>query len=232
MASELVRVEIPWVVSHLRIRMSEGPDSFLTPGQIPNRDTPAGFEDVIPGGLGTGPGRYFNTPTSTHQLRVALGVSPRRERIEEIVLSTEGSGTRHLITTLRAEQVLAGMKVADLGCGIKPGFAMAASSMGAEVHTVDASELDPGIQKRLASHTVVDLSDPEAVAKIQESTGEDLDFVTTNILGKVPMPGFEHTKPPLTSTLRHCGAQLLRSGGYYFDNDFFEGYLYQKPMDV
>lgn len=185
----------------------EGPGSSVHLG----RDEMSGFEDIVPEGLGNG--YWYNTVPSINQLVVALAVAPS-PAIKRAVQTDVGAGTNRLVRALRDEQVLAGFKLLDLGCGMVPGLAIAAKSMGAEVHTVDGEPLDLEYGKWVDTHTIADLSDPESISVIEAASGGDLDYVTENILGTVP--GHPKWEVPSEHKVRAFGARLLKPGGHHY----------------
>lgn len=172
-----------------------------------------GFEDVVPQGLGTG-GLFYNTSMSIYQLAMALAVAPN-PAIAEIVRNDPTSGTPNLVKALRAKRVLSEFKLLDLGCGIVPGFALAAKSLGAEVHTADGEQLSADALSVVDSHTVVNLCEPDAVSMIAEATGGAFDYVTANVIGDVS--GHARLQYPDADTVRQFGEQPLKHGGYHYN---------------
>lgn len=175
-----------------------------------------GFEDVLPKAKDgknrrLGEGLYYNTSGSVGQLAFALA-EVKGSVVEEIFKATKAHGSAATISELRREQVLAGLKVLDLGSGEIPGFALAAKALGAEVHTVDGREL-PGVSlSRVDSHTAVDLNDPMAACRIYETTGGEFGLVSEHVVGRVKEA--MHFSRPSETKIQCIGTVLLASGGY------------------
>src|SRR5689334_4259795 len=121
----------------------EGQTTDVMARVMGRRFTVPGFEDVLrqagfseanvgEGGLMRGPEAVYNTSPSVSQLTTAIAIArdPAARHILEDGSVQHGSD---VIRALRERNVLAGMRVLDLGCGMRPGFALAAKALGADV---------------------------------------------------------------------------------------------------
>lgn len=222
MSGTLQHVEEPRLFRNIQSRIWREADQGLH-GEHVRHYHVGGFEDVLPVTLGKG--IFYNTIGSGTQLLMGLAVAPNPE-IRETVDAVTGSSSDKLMENLRARQVLAGFRIVDLGCGMAPMFAMAARSLGAEVHTVDGEEPHNADEEMLDNHSVMDLSARGAPAVLAEETGGDFDYVTTNIIAAVPdHPQFAK---PSNETLRTFAERLLKDGGFYFKGDRPPEKLMQK----
>jgi len=167
-----------------------------------------GFEDIVGEPLGVG--FYYNTAGTIYQLAIALSLSQNPAIAEGL---TESKTPEEIIKEFREGQVLAGLKVLDLGCGKNPSFALAAKAMGAEVYTADAEDLSQDIKGRLDGHVVVNFNDPEAAEEITGVTGGQFDLVTENIVDALPFSG---TTAPESEAISRIGGALLKEGGHAF----------------
>jgi hypothetical protein len=171
------------------------------------------FTDILPpNGLGTE--FFYNTPASVSQLVVALAVAPNNEIQELTGRGTGNDSLTEIASAMQERKVLAGFKLLDLGCGMLPGFAIAAKSLGAEVHTLDGEELPKQYAERVDSHTVTNLCSPEAIASVRANSGDEFDYISDCIIGAVP--GHPDWKLPAEQDLRRFGQQLLRKGGFQY----------------
>jgi hypothetical protein len=183
-----------------------------------------GFEDQLPK-YAQGQSRrigeevYYNTMGSIQQLALALCLS-QNTRPSQAFQEEKGGNSAHIVQALRAEQALAGMKILDLGCGIVPSFALAAKTLGAEVHTADGQPLPAESATALDSHTMTDFTQLGSIADIQTATGGDFDFVTENMVA--PVYEAPDLPFPSASCVRRLGGSLLREGGF----------LYQAPSSL
>jgi len=118
---------------------------------------------------------------------------------------------------LREAQILSGMKILDLGCGLIPTFARCARKLGADVYTVDlksAQDLQFDEQYfttkerelEANNHVCGDLSNSATIDRIINISGRDFDLVT---------------EAHLTSALffggKDVAMKVLASGGYWYD---------------
>lgn len=157
-------------------------------------------------GIGSGDSdcSVFNNPSTTDQITLVLALSEHQllEKIVELPLIRERSDKdrnryREWITAIENEKVLQGMKVLDIGCGLKPAFARSTRILGADVHTVDFYSSDKfevyhGNESYRSSftpeqriieverHIQLDLRSENAFAQIKERTGGEFDFVTAS----------------------------------------------------
>lgn len=210
-APELVKVEFPdsWLDIYTRFAPNmNGADVQ----QLANNDALIFPELIPPHGLGTG--FYYNTQSSISQLAVALSVAPNHQISELAKRRDNPKALSALADELRQQRVLSGFKLLDLGCGEIPGLAIAAKSMGAEVHTVDGESIEIRHGRWVDTHTVVDLSAQEAVAAIQKNTDGEFDYITECIIGNVP--GHSQWKNPTVAEIQTIGAQLLKPGGFLY----------------
>ncbi len=209
MAVGLVRSELPdsWfdLYRHFANNVSGMPVKKLA-----RKDALLFTDTIPPDGFGTG--FFYNTPASVSQLVVALAVAPNPEIRELASNSMLFPSLASLAKAMRVKKVLKNFKLLDLGCGIVPGFAMVAKTLGAEVHTVDGESLGSGQAKLVDTHTVVDLCSPEAIPAIKANTGGQFDFISECIIGSVP--GHPSWKTPLKDDLYLYGEHLLKPSGF------------------
>lgn len=171
------------------------------------------FADILPpNGLGTE--FFYNTPASVSQLVVALAVAPNDEIQALTSRRNDGATLTEIATTMRDRKVLSGFKLLDLGCGMLPGFAVVAKSLGAEVHTVDGENLPKQHVEQVDSHTVTNLCSPDAIVAVRANSGDGFDYVSDCIIGAVP--GHPNWKSPEKEDIRRFGQQLLREGGFQY----------------
>jgi len=152
------------------------------------------------------------------------------------------------VKEVEQKQPFVGLKVLDLGCGKWPVLARVMRKLGATVYTADqiskeyiAKRYIHNLEKRepkeseereikteQASHIQVNLSDRDAVKKIEEIAGVNFDYVTESNLDT----DFDYEKygaPGAMGTTAGSGlaSKLLRKGGIYFnastgdENQFF-----------
>jgi len=174
-----------------------------------------GFEDILPSTT-LGAGIMYNTIGSGAQLLMGLAVAPN-PAIRQIVEATADSESQKLMHALRAQRVLSGFRMIDLGCGMAPTLAMTARSLGADMSTVDGEEPWSDYRELLANHSVMDMSAPGAPAVLTEETGGGFDYVTTNIIDCVP--GHPQWKVPERATFHRFADLLLVDGGVYYKSD-------------
>jgi hypothetical protein len=176
----------------------------------------------FPGDVGRlGDGYFYNTHGVVRQFAAALLLAQQRGNTD-IPRILGGSQTpENRVRQLVAAKALRGMRILDLGCGLPPSFAQAAEACGATVYTADMSAIRPdddrirdpaARQRRIAKHTVVDLTDPQATAMLAEATGGNLDLVTQGVIQPV------HVEQPYleAETSLSIADSLLRVGGFFF----------------
>ena len=188
-------------------------------GKIPKSELPygekssetlviRGFEDVLDGNF-LGVGRFHNTFGSSRQLISALAVSKNAE-IEKIA-STGGLSGAKMVKRLREKQVLTGMRIADLGAGGSY-FARTAKALGATVVTVDVRSY--AAYADLFTQIEIDLTNQEAGKNILASAGEKFDFVTENIVGR--LPGQTEIQSPKKEHILAIAKDILKREGYLY----------------
>jgi len=172
-----------------------------------------GFEDVI--GEQLGGGFYYNHSGTVNQLAFALAVSPHPAVSEMVEDRSMVEHPEDAVRVLREQRVLEGLRIMDLGCGMLPGFALAAKTLGAETFTADAEDLRPNIKAWVDGHTVVDFNTTTAPAKLARATGSNFDIVTENIVGSVPGRQVDISEPDPEAIIA-IGKVLLKPGGYLY----------------
>ncbi|HEY1645695.1 MAG TPA: hypothetical protein VGF75_04970 [Candidatus Saccharimonadales bacterium] len=170
-----------------------------------------GFDGYVSPGLGDG--LLYNHPQGILQLVIALSVAPDK-RIDDALDVEPRLMSHQLVRVLRDNQVFEGFRLIDLGCGLKPGLALASKALGAEVHTVDSLPLSEQYSSLVDSHTTLDLCDPNGPDRLVEVTGGNLDFVTSNIIGVVYTDDNAGLIKPNTAQLERYGERLLRTDGH------------------
>jgi len=171
-----------------------------------------------------GQSTIFNSPMTTDQIIFAMLLGGHPLVLE--LLEKEFGWKDFDPAPLREARVLAGMKILDLGCGIKPLFARVARKLGADVYTVDVIPADcfpdyflshskKDKQDEIAKHIQLDLNGDGAVEEIKKRSGGGFDLVTESQLhlgaswdkfgGRVTC---NYGKP--------IAMQLLKTGGYHF----------------
>lgn len=171
-----------------------------------------GFEDVIAANLGEG--SLFNTQGTVFQLLASLAHS-NHPTVDEIKKEQPVNNRQDIlarITRIREDQVLEGMRILDLGCGEWPTFALAATALGAIVHTADASEIPVQYPDIKGVHTSVDLCGEEATEALKATTGGKLDVVTESMVLAIPEQQYQIAEPDF-ETFVGIGRELLRPGG-------------------
>lgn len=200
-------LEMPYKFWKICDRMST---EELRPGvdiEIPV-EVVSGFEDVLGELLGNG--LFFNTPGTVHQLGFAISIS--NHSIVQEVLNNKDMAPRDVIKTFRANKILSGMKIMDLGCG-KPNFALAAHALGAQMYTSDVNDLKPEYKRSIERHVVIDLNQHDVIEILQDTTGGNFDLVSESIYGGVPGQS-RHIKTPQSMRIVTIGNALLKPGGY------------------
>ena len=163
---------------------------------------PAGFEHLTglreDLGHGSGPGlgniAVFNTPRALDQMEWTLALTGH-PKVSALVTPLQPGEPDFHATELVKLQILAGMRILDLGCGLEPTFARAARFLGAQVYTVDlfaatnfrhALERDGAFRLpetfaalERANHIERDLKTPAAVDAILAASGGNFDLVTS-----------------------------------------------------
>lgn len=171
-----------------------------------------GLEDVLHGKM-LGEGKYHNTVGTINQLcgAIAFANHPVANNMLSLDRSRDNRAeiTRR-VAILRDEQVLDGMRILDLGCGV-PYFAAAATALGGTTYTADAEDLTGHFPEQSERHSQVDLREPDAVDEIRRTTGESFDFVTEQITA--PLPSQDHVSAPSRFAIVNIATPLLRSGG-------------------
>lgn len=170
-----------------------------------------GFEDVLGGEL-LGEGTYHNTCGTVRQLCGAIALSGHASATEMLQLgsSDDRDEVTQRVAKLRFDQVLSGMRILDLGCGV-PYFAAAATALGATTYTADAEDFTARFPDQPERHIVVDLREEEAVEKIREKAGDSLDYVTEQIIS--PLPSQHYLAQPSRFAILDIAKPLLRRGG-------------------
>lgn len=211
-------VDLPTEFDDVRKRLADGKPGrmlrFFSVFRLPYGVQ--GFEDQLPKhpqgqGRRIGEEVYYNTMGAIRQLALALCLS-QDTRPSPALQEQKGGNSAHLVQALRAEQALAGMKILDLGCGIVPSFALAAKTLGAEVHTADGQPLPAESASKLDSHTITDFTQLGSITDIRTATGGDFDLVTENMVA--PVYEAPDLSFPSASCIRQLGGSLLREGGF------------------
>lgn len=173
-----------------------------------------GFEDVLTGPRNSeglfGTGDVYNSRTATEQLAFALSMA-EHPAIADTLYASRGAEVIH---ALRAAQVLKGMRILDLGCGLEANFARAAKALGATVFAADALPLDLTIAMQIDGHLRVDFTHLQAADEIARQTGGNFNIVTENMIGPVPESGDVHF-PELSDLLYIANATLAEGGIFY-----------------
>ena len=169
-----------------------------------------GFDDVLDRPFGAG--LFSGTVGSVFQLVFLLSIG--EDPVVEEVLQDQSLDAREVISIFRKQQVLAGMKIIDLGCGV-PNFAVAASALGATAYTADVEVIGEKYRSILAGHVVIDLNDALATETLLEATGGDFDVVSENIIGPTPLSSRKLSKPR-PEAIVHVAAELLKENGYLY----------------
>jgi len=179
-----------------------------------NDGTVVGFQDILQGPHNNtgafGTGDVFNSRTAPEQLAFALLTCEH----PALPATLNTGSSEQVVGLLRASQVLEGMRILDLGCGIEANFGRAARALGATVFTADVLPLDSALAKQLNGHVVVDFTHPQAAAKIAEQTGGNFDLVTENMNAPVPESG--HARFPKLPDLLYIADAVLADGGIFF----------------
>ncbi|MBX7148024.1 class I SAM-dependent methyltransferase [bacterium] len=171
-----------------------------------------GLEDgAVPGVPAVlGGGLVYNSYDTVRQLFQALAlVDPE---IVDAALNPDLHPDRSDVARLIEAQVLAGMRILDLGCGPDTIFARLARAMGAEVWTVDMlppDRIGPEGSVERAFYLQMDLSNRYAAARIYEATGGNFNLVTQAHLNSDAEPVME------VPNLPRMASALLRDGGAY-----------------
>jgi hypothetical protein len=145
--------------------------------------------------------RVENSPFSSDQLLAILFLSgkfdmkegsfvSRKREDQNVKLEEKFLNIREAIEN----KILSGLKILDLGCGKRPYFSYLCRMMGATVYTADmiaASDFE-GIEHGIAPnsdaadfHIQLDLSNGDAVDKIEKASGGKFNFVTEAHLNTV-----------------------------------------------
>ncbi len=192
----------------------ERPSSTFRSGRQETVEVVEGFEDVLLEPLGAG--YFYNHASSVYQLAFALSVATH-PAVAEVVRDAKSKdlSPHDAVRDLRESQVLAGMRIIDLGSGVYPGFAIAAKALGATAYTADVIDLTPEIKASLDGHVVVNLNRSDAPAMLEEATGGDFDIVTENIIAPVPGQAYNPIMPKV-EPIQRIGNTLLNSGGHLF----------------
>lgn len=171
-----------------------------------------GFDDVI-GERFLGSGLYSNTCGIVNQLcgAIALSEHPLIPEVFALGRSVDLEEASSRVKRLRSEQVLDGMRILDLGCGVVPYFAAAARSLGATTYTADAEERGERFPQLGDTHVKIDFRQPEAVDAIRDVTGDSLDLVTEQIIA--PLPSQYYLAPPSYLSILDIARPILRKGG-------------------
>jgi hypothetical protein len=189
----------------------------------------AGFEDILEqadtGHTLLGQGRYYNSPISVNAL-VGVIINTNNPVAMRTIDDESIPKGREVIRKLREEQVLAGMRILDLGCGVIPGFALAAKALGAEVQTADMQPLPSKASALLDGHIQTDLSHPDAPSTIFEASNPPYDFINQGIIGHTPETATMGFELPEMETIYDIADMALRAGGVLFNT--FSGKSFQK----
>jgi len=177
-----------------------------------------GFEDILQKPLGSGFGGFNNTNCAVFQLIFALSRSSH-PAISKLLSDSDSITSGDAIKSLRHESVLKGLRVMDLGCSQLPAFALAARSLGADVYTVDAQDIQVKYRDYLSGHTALDLRDTNAAGVLRNNTGGELDLVTESILG-AGWDAPRNLKAPEAKTIIEIADALLKQGGYLYSRVF------------
>jgi hypothetical protein len=171
------------------------------------------YTDIIGEPLGTG--LYYNTFSSAVQLAAAIAVAA--EKNHQTVLEYDAS-KEDLAEIFVKRQVLRGMRIVDLGCGMRPSFAMTAEVLGAKMYTADAEPLESDVVSVSLhdQHTVVNLRHPKAADTLLATTGGSVDLVTESIIGYVPWR--PNHGMPSSLAIDTIAERLLVPGGYLVTN--------------
>ena len=127
----------------------------------------------------------YNSPLSAKQFIFALAMSRHEEVDKFIDQKTDGeTNPIAILDDLYEHQVLSGLKVLDLGCGVIPVFARMLRAMGADVYTADlVSAEEFKIREKNKSsqfvkieqekHIQTNLTDTDVIAVITSKSGGD-----------------------------------------------------------
>jgi len=176
-------------------------------------------------------GDYFNTAIAGHNLTFAMAMT-QHPLLYEIVEDGSISHENFPFDRLVEARILEGYKVLDLGCGKKPTFARVIRQLGAETWTIDMLEarqfsrsgFDPR-QKAIEEeyHIVLDINDQNAIDRVVDRTGNDLDLVAVAILSTVPGEGMRYFSP-YEEKIRKLAMSVLKIGGVYLhDTSWLNG---------
>lgn len=147
---------------------------------------PALSKAKIPEVKSIGDHYIHSTLQATMQLLFAMAYS-RHPEVERVLADPGITPENFDIQPFLDQQILAGLKFLDIGCGHSPDFARCARAMGAEVYTIDKDKqlLSRNLlsDKELASHISVDANDPKVISIILNRTGGQFDLVTHGSAG-------------------------------------------------
>lgn len=168
-----------------------------------------GFEDVL-GGERLGGGRYHNTFGNIIQFLQVLSLS--KHPLLRTPQETSKVMGAEFVQSLRAAQVLKGVKIVDLGAG-GAYFARAAQALGATVVTVDA---ESGREYLGISHIQTDLNQAtDTVEKILAVSGDKFDVVVEQITSPLP---YQRIHGPSRDSIVAIAHKILKRGGYLYSH--------------
>lgn len=183
-----------------------------------------------------GAGEIDNTPYTTKQITFAIALS-NHPLVHEIIKRKDIEPKNFDGEMLVNNKILKGLKILDLGCGIRPVFARVARYLGADVYTVNVESsadfdfksenfLEEYRGLEIDHHLQIDLNEEDAAKKILDLTNGGFDLVTEAQLKRISPITRPYKDESFFSFSRghNIARDLLKLDGVYYNaNEIFEG---------
>ncbi len=169
-----------------------------------------------------GTGRdYFNSITTLRQLIYAMAMT-RHSLIKNMVKEIDErnfDASKFNAKVLVENQIMAGMKILDLGCGHIPVFARCCRAMGADVWTVDICAANEFISKKESFSTEQQDLEKTKHIFLNLKSSEDANAIIKKSLGNFNLVTQANSMATFIngSTAKSMALSLLKKGGVYQD---------------
>ncbi|HLA22939.1 MAG TPA: hypothetical protein VJZ93_00165 [Candidatus Nanoarchaeia archaeon] len=183
------------------------------------------FREFTGIGKSLGHGFWYNTSGTSFQMMKTLELleHPVLDKFLEDISNNDSITPNDIdVNPLVRGKILRGLKIMDLGCGIRPSYANCVHSLGAEVYTSDHNHpgdihfIDDSMKQR---YIAVDFNDKNVLGILRNRTRGEFDFVTCTTCFPTHLwsDSKKKIKEPSKERLKEIGLSLLRKNGIFYN---------------